>query len=935
MLRFVAKKIKNKIWLTLCLVMGISFLVAALSCQPMFKESSLDKLLQNIFQDYIEGKNEYPTVLRRSGGYTKTESITVDNVVSELEKLHNGWIAGMDVEIKNTQTRLFFDVEVADGSFNNSSKYVSVSYMPSMENHIEMLSGEDYLSYQGEQGIFPCIISKRIMDDFGFVQGEIIEFVNWKDSEGTSLKLVVSGIFEEKEAVDDYWYTAPTDFEDSLFVSKDTFEYIAKNYDGKYIYFNHNVMLDYTQITYDNVGNILEKTNELTALDDKIFNSYADLLEEYKADEKTVTIILWVLEFPILGMILSFIYMVSKQIIQGEKNEIAMLKSRGINRVQVILIYLIQFIILSVGGYIIGVPLGYALCILAGSTTDFLTFSGNGIDNYSFTFSMLAYGGLGILIGIVFMLLPVINSSKTSIVEVKSDYNTRKPVWERYFLDILLLGVSVYLVYSQKKNIEQLRLDAILGTKMDPMVFINSILFIIGFGLVSLRLTRCIVKLVYYIGRKKWKPAMYASFLQITRSFEKQSFISVFLILTVSMGIFNANVARTINHNNEDRISYENGSEVKLQEKWDMTTYFVSMGEIDYDYIEPDYIKYQELVKNGLCESVTRVITDNSTVVSKNALKIQNCMLHGIYTDEFGKTATLKDELNKDVHWYTYLNELAVNPNGVIISKSLADQLSVGVGDVVVVTRNGAIPQLEDEPRGVLRANVVAVVEAWPGYEPYYYEGGEEKQRHLIVGNYATIVKAYKISPYEIWMKTGQDTTAQDIYNHLISEGVELESISSVQQDVYEMKNSPLIQITNGMFTLCFIIALILCGAGFMIYWITSIRQRELLFGIYRAMGMSVKDVNKMLINEHIFSTLFSVATGIVVGLVTTFVFSELYGIVYIPKKHAMDIYIYYELGDMIKLGAVVAVMIGACLLMIRKIIKSMNITQALKLGEE
>lgn len=935
MFRFVTKKIKNKMWLTVCLVIGIAFLVATLSCQPMFKIGSLNKLLGNIFQDYIADVNEYPVAISRSGGYALKDNISSADIMTDLDGIHNGWIDGMDIDISTIQTRLYFDVEVTETSFGNSSKYLSVSYMPEMENHVDMLCGSDYLSYKAEDGLYPCIISQRMMEEFGLVEGEIIEFVNWTDSLGNNLKLVVSGVFKEKQRVDDYWYIEPSEFEKCIFVSKEAFDYVMGNFDSEYVFFNHNVLLDYTQINYDNVDDIIEKTKLIKAQDEKLVESYSSLLEEFKRNEKTVNVILWVLEFPILGMILAFIYMVSKQIIQGEKNEIAMLKSRGISRMQIILMYLLQFAILSAGGYIVGIPLGYLLCIVAGNTTDFLTFKGNNMATYSFTSDMLFYGGLGIVIGIIFILIPVINFSKVSIVEVKADYNNKKPLWEKYFLDIALLGVSIYLVYSEKKAVEQIRLEAIAGNKMDPVIFINAVLFIIALGLVTLRITHCIVKLVYRIGKKKWKPAMYASFLQITRSFGKQGFISVFLILTVSMGIFNANVARTINHNNVDRIEYENGCDVTVQEKWGIKKYYYDMYKTTYDFIEPDYIKYTMLVDDGLCENVTRVIKDNKTIVSKNGLKINDCMLQGIYTDEFGRTATLMDGLNEDEHWYTYLNELAVNPNGVILSTSLAETLSVKVGDVVVLTRNGAIPQLEDEVRGTLRAKVVAVVDAWPGYEPYYYEDGEEKQRHLVVGNYATVVKAYKISPYEIWMKTADGVTAVDIYEALNEKGVDIEEFSSVENDVDRMKNTPLIQITNGMFTLCFIIALILCAVGFMIYWITSIRQRELLFGIYRAMGMSVGNVNKMLINEHVFSTFLSVITGGIVGMVATLVFVGLYGVVYLPEKHVMDIYIYYEAADIIKLAIVIVLMILVCLMVIRKIIKSMNITQALKLGEE
>lgn len=90
-----------------------------------------------------------------------------------------------------------------------------------------------------------------------------------------------------------------------------------------------------------------------------------------------------------------------------------------------------------------------------------------------------------------------------------------------------------------------------------------------------------------------------------------------------------------------------------------------------------------------------------------------------------------------------------------------------------------------------------------------------------------------------------------------------------------------------------------------------------------------------MLTNEHIFSTLLSVLSGGICGVVATVLFVKLFGIIYLPEKSNLAIYIYYQLGDVVKLFAVILVMILVCMLILRKLIRSMNISQALKLGEE
>ena len=83
--------------------------------------------------------------------------------------------------------------------------------------------------------------------------------------------------------------------------------------------------------------------------------------------------------------------------------------------------------------------------------------------------------------------------------------------------------------------------------------------------------------------------------------------------------------------------------------------------------------------------------------------------------------------------------------------------------------------------------------------------------------------------------------------------------------------------ITNGLFTLDVLVALLLCVLGYLIHWITSIRDRELLFGIYRAMGISMREVSRMLTLEQLFLSLGPVLAGIGAGSVATILFAKLF----------------------------------------------------------
>ena len=98
------------------------------------------------------------------------------------------------------------------------------------------------------------------------------------------------------------------------------------------------------------------------------------ILEEYHARESQLKLSLWMLQVPILLMLAFYLFMVSQLTINNEKNEIAVMKSRGAGGFQIFISYLIESLILSLGALLVGPPLGLFLCKLLGASNGFLEF---------------------------------------------------------------------------------------------------------------------------------------------------------------------------------------------------------------------------------------------------------------------------------------------------------------------------------------------------------------------------------------------------------------------------------------------------------------------------------------------------------------------------------------------------------------------------------
>ena len=885
MLKFILQKLLNKKWLILCILIGNILLIGIACCNPMYTKAALQKMLTKEMNAYLEEKNVYPGTVYVEAKISNTRLETLssgyfDNYLTVTDRLEE--LYGIDaiqkityLGVSNKQDAVF---EVARASEGSSKIEIKVASLTGLSDHVTMLSGECYSKEVNSDGTIDCIVSERVYLDNEMEVGEVIAFSDYTTVSGDPVRLRIAGVFTASDASDTYWVKDPLDYDKEFFIDQDLYislftdgNNISGNITGKYY-----TLFDYTEIETDQVSHMLAVDSALSgdyAKHELYYpkSMYQDIFEEYLGQVDKVTNTMWILQVPILVLLCVFIFMVSNQVVSIEASEIAMLKSRGVSRAQLILTYFTQSSILAAIGLVFGIPTGFVLCHIFGSTNAFLEFVGRKAMHVTVTGTAVLYAVLAAILSILIMTAPVFTYARFSIVEQKVNKRKKKqPLWQRVFLDFILLGISVYGFYNFNSQQELLREKVANGEALDPMLFLSATLFILSCAIVFLRVIPALSYLIFRIGRKWWKPAGYASFLQITRDIRKQSFITVFLVLTIALGIFNANIARTINENEETRIHYDNGTTVVLEEKWYNNETSVTKGyasEVYYE--EPDFTKYETLLsENSEVTAIAKVLTETNADCGAGGTTFNNVMFMGIRTNDFGNTAWMPEGLTEE-HWFHTLNALSQVPDGCIISSNLAEKAGIEVGDTISIFRTNRVKQ----SMGRQSLKVVAVVDYWPSYENTYTtvsEDGNETRtdRYLVVANLENIYRDFELTPYEVWINVDDSTDA--VYDFIEENGISCKSFSDTTQDIISLKNDPYFQITNGMLTITFIVVIVLCTIGFLIYWLTSIRSRELIFGIYRAMGMSMREIIEMLVIEHLFGSLLPILFGAGVGLLAS-----------------------------------------------------------------
>lgn len=941
MLEFVWNKIRNKKWLNICLLMGISLLVALFACHPMFEEGANTQVLDNLFLTYAKEQKEFPSIMERTGKCDTKDYPTVQSIYEYIKAYEDKWTSYVQLDTVASQKNLNLSGGSVESNLGRKNDYLNIGLLSEMEKHIDIVQGIGLTDDKTEGEVFPCIISESTMDEYRLVVGEQLYFTFVSTEGKKTVNFEIVGICKEADIKDAYWNKELKDFKDQLFVSEDTFDNLITQYGIDTVNYENSLMLNYNQITPENALKYENYIMQFRYADKSYNDNFFETLDTYHTEQENIRMMLWTLELPCIVLLLLFIYMVTNQIIISEEGEIAVLRSRGITRFQTIRLYLVQSLFLTILGICLGMGIGYGLCKGAASTDAFLTFALKDISAYDFTWKMIPYASIAGVIGIFFMIIPLWKKSKNTIVQQK--YKTQsvqnKLFWERCYLDIVLLGISLYLLYNYNRQKESIALSVIKQESIDPIIFLDTSLFIFACALLFFRVSRYLIILINHIGKKKWSSAIYASFLQIIRTWNKQVFIVVFLIMTIGGGIFNANIARTMNANTEERVFYNLGTDMKLMSEWDLKLAAGKSGEIQWEYTEPDYEKYYVMKENGLCNSITRVIEDNNIEISAKNETVEDGLLLAIHTKEFGETAELKEGLNEK-HWYYALNALAENTEGVIISKNLADKLGLQVGDSINYTRYHPIEKRSAEKMGTMSAKVCAVVECFPGFNQYEYIKDEKgkivaKEKYLIVANYATVVNKFQITPYYFWINCDGNNAEKQILEYLNTNHLNYVESHSAAQNIDECKNSAMIQVTNGMFTLNFLISITVCSVGFLIYWIMSIKNREVLFGVYRAMGMGMREINKILVMEQFFHSILAIIAGGGVGALATYLFIRLIAVVYLPEQHNIGIQIFIYQSDMLKLFFIILGVVFVCYIVLRLLLKNIQIAKTLRLGED
>ena len=949
MIGVVLQKMRSNGWLTLCLLLGSVLAASFAASIPLYTQGALQRLLIDDLEQFQRDRNRYPghlaataSVYRLPEGESKREHYAFFDEYLTAEVIPT---LGLPVQAETVVlTSNYLSLHRTDRPDSDERRRTArIRAQSGFEERVELVHGRlpDPSSERLE-----TVVSEAAMHHYGLIFGETYTFTSFVGERVIAAEMDIVGIFTFADFADVYWHA-------SLHTYRDTFMIPFESFQERFVETEHfnfsEVMwyyaLDYRAIDAEDTGRLAALSSEYERLG-RAFRMQWEfpifgILEQYNERATHLRLTLSFIQTPILLMLVFFIYMVSQLVVERDRAEIAAMKSRGASGGQIFRMYLFIGLILAGIAAVLGPVIGLFICQVIGSAGGFLEFVRRRPLPVTFSIRAFVYSAIGSALFVVTMLIPAVGATRTTIVHQKQTAGSvgRPPFWRRGFFDVVLLAISMYGYYVYRTQDEIIRLTDVSGASLplDPLLFVISVAFILGAGLLSMRLFPLLVAMLFRVGRERWPAPAYASLLHVGRSGGNEQFLMVFLILSLGLGVYNSVAARTVNQNSQERVTYRAGADIVLQAHWPSdappdgssgegmgpagpSPTFPTGRPERVIYREPPFQQFHDLP--GV-EAMTRVFRRSTISLTLPNRSLVPSDLIAIIPDEFGAVATMRPTLLPP-HWFHYLNLLAERPDAVLLSRSVAENADVRLGDIVYFSWGGQRP---------VGAYVYGFIDYWPTYNPFDRVAG--RPRHFIVANLQYLHNTTTIEPYDVWIRKETAGSGTEIVNALEDRRISLTRYSDTDAEITQLRNDPILQGTNGTLSLGFLVTMAVSALGFVIYWVVSLSRRTLQFGVLRAMGLSRTEVTVMLLIEQILITGTAVVLGIAIGNIAAILYVPLLQLTATAAEQVPPFRIVFAAVDYIRIYTIAGALIVFGVVLFRSVVRSVRIHQAVKIGEE
>ena len=573
-------------WRTLStVVVGVVLACSIMSGTVIF----FDSLKEIALDDSLKSLNGEDTNILIQAEKGPTNYLEASNLDKRVHSFSEGLFGAhiRDV-LHGARTSTFFfsrPGQELDAGKDNSRTYFA--YLPKLDSQVTIVDGvySEELEHKLETNEAPVIqvlIDAKHASMFDLRVGDRISAVPYWDDSVDHIAVDITGVFEKNDIDDLYWsieqrafmYSASKSFKTiPLYLPRNIYmEGLAANLfdlETTYVWmFNidresinsSNASKLASNITYfgDRLGSELNRFVIRTELDKS--------LKIYDTRILFTKIQMYVVLIMVTFVVLYYVVILSSLMIEQRRFEVSKLKGRGATDSQILSVFAIEGITISLLATILGPIIAIFVISLLGLLSDFQAINEGSFLSARLTYQSFLLSFLGGLLSFLALMIPSIQASRYTVSNerAKSNRPNRISFITRYYIDVLILVIGLFLFNQLNEQGSMAARDILGNVNSNQIMLAVPAIILVASALVILRMFPLLMSLLSRVLSRYLPIGLVLSMWQISRSPSNYARLVLLLILMTGLGIFVASFAGTLNRNFEERVYYSHGSDLRL-----------------------------------------------------------------------------------------------------------------------------------------------------------------------------------------------------------------------------------------------------------------------------------------------------------------------------------------------------------------------------------
>lgn len=780
-------------------------------------------------------------------------------------------------------------------------------------------TSEDKLRAMMKPPDIQAVIGTTAAQDMGLKTGDLIV-----DNTGRQFPIV--GIVEPNDPQDDAWWGDTTIFEvyrrpgineDTVFLSLLIHpSWLRESYPSHET--SWRILVKQEEITPENAISLEQKLinfkNKIDSSNASLRTNLPNLLKKYREDISTTRIVILLLSSQSFLFVLYGLVLIESLIWERARNEFSTMIGRGSGIRQLVAILGVEGLIIAIISGLITGPLLAGISLFIWSKFAGLYFEtpfrGDGLQ-----MSILGSG-----IGWLILLLGSISISRSNILSWKlnSSRLDKSTVWQKYFLDIILVGISG-LIYWQLTNSGSFVMQRFGDTDVaDPILLLAPTLFLFSISLLFLRLYPLILSVISRVFRHTRGIILPLSLIRLSRHPLRPSQMILLISVSASTLLFSTTYESSLKINQRNISHYLSGADIRIARN-DLSSEELS----NIPGIQNITHVYRRAAQTRSGKPITIVGIDPNTFpeITSYPPGLTNLTIQAVTdvlrSEGINETENSSNSSEDDAYANPYINNEVTNPPipGVFSFSTVAP--NIGIGDQQEIT-------VLSTP---LNFNIRGLIQNFPTVGNQY-----------VLTNIAGLNRKMDLDrsqfhwDHELWMSVDPERFSEIINIPFIQEYL----ISDVQHELRTLQDNAFTQGAIGAFSLNSLILILISLLIFSILTYFTESQRKYDFGILRAEGLSSRQLISILFTEGFIVIILGIIIGTTIGIGLTYVMRSYLNIALTRSFPQMVVYKLYFDREQIILGY--AVLMFTYLLSLVFVIWSLTrigIHQVMRIGDE